>query len=590
VVVGLKTPRTGQIGDVFREYGAIEVHSGDAKDFHLGATRAGQIGPAIADIIQGITMHSGSGSQESTGLAPEAEPIGFSTRGENSDGESGGVGPPGRLGGGSGGREEAVQRFIEGRFPRRVRLGEKCYLEVRISVQVPAGANASQVKQGVLPEGKPANVLLLLQAADFKILSGNRDRTVTVPASGNSDFVMWELQAERASVSDLSVTAYYSGVPLGELALQTTVDVGIETGPSQEQSSAAYFRKTGSGEYTLVLHYEPGTNTYRYDFISAAGAYTPDLHSEPLKRTPEDAIGALISDLNSLARGKSKMDGPATRSWLRGRGSELWTEFIPEKLQNGFWEQRNNIKRIRVLSSGDPIPWELLYPTEPGKAPDENTGFLGEAFSLTRWRFGSPPDPRLNNGPVCFVVPTSAPPQATAEVEKLKGVMGTNSTTVRTLAELSDVLKTGEFGILHFACHNLFDLKGFGSRISMPDGWFDPSTLVNYKGKFSRPFVFMNACRTDGVAASYTRLTGWADKFLDTGAGAFVGSLWEVRDQSAALFAATFYQNLRQNPAPKTLSEAMKAARESIGDVGGDPTWLAYSTYGNADACTGGSS
>lgn len=616
ILVGFQSSRVGQIGHLLRKYGAVEVHVGSAEHFCQVASEAGPMGPALAGIVTGVSRGGGYRLERPAGQWAGARGFGFvDMPGENQDylfleaeesvvlagppneayaspeqegpGGGGGGEPPQPPGGdgGDGDPGRPVERFLEGRFPRRVRFGEKCYLEVRISVQAPARAHASPIKQGVLPDGKTANVLLLLQAPDFQILNGGRDRTIAVPPSGNSQFAMWELQAEQTGVCDLSVTAYHAGVPLGELAFQATVDAGIQTGRSEEQSSNAYFRKTSGGEITLVIHYEEANRLYRYDFISAAGGYTPDLRSEPLKRTPETAIGVLIKALNVVAKGKAKMDGRATREWLQGKGAELWTEFIPEKLQHRFWEERTNIKKIRVLSSGDPVPWELLYPAAPGEAPDENTGFLGEAFTLTRWRFGEPADPRLHNGPVCFVLPNNAPPEAITEVDHLKGIVGGNSTTARNLAELSEVFKSGEFGILHFACHNLFELEQFGPRISMPDGPFEPSTLINYKNKFQRPFVFMNACRTDGVAPSYTRLTGWADKFLDTGAGAFVGSLWEVRDKSAAQFAATFYDKLlNKELLNKTLSEAMKAARESIGNIGGDPTWLAYSTYGDAEA------
>jgi len=91
----------------------------------------------------------------------------------------------------------------------------------------------------------------------------------------------------------------------------------------------------------------------------------------------------------------------------------------------------------------------------------------------------------------------------------------------------------------------------------------------------------MNACRSDGIAANYTWLAGWAKSFLTAGAGAFIGSLWEVRDSSASLFAEEFYRVLVSG-AP--LGDAMKQARTAIQNEPGDPTWLAYTLYGNPAA------
>ena len=66
----------------------------------------------------------------------------------------------------------------------------------------------------------------------------------------------------------------------------------------------------------------------------------------------------------------------------------------------------------------------------------------------------------------------------------------------------------------------------------------------------SAPTVFMNACRSAGLAPTYNRLDGWASKFLEAGAGAFIGSLWAVSDGTAREFAEEFYGGSR--PAPRS--------------------------------------
>jgi CHAT domain-containing protein len=92
----------------------------------------------------------------------------------------------------------------------------------------------------------------------------------------------------------------------------------------------------------------------------------------------------------------------------------------------------------------------------------------------------------------------------------------------------------------------------------------------------------MNACRSGGLALNYTHLTGWACAFVRAGVGAFVGSLWEVRDASARAFAESFYGSLLDH---KSLGEAMKEGRRAVEQRGdGDPTWLAYTLYGDPNA------
>jgi len=89
----------------------------------------------------------------------------------------------------------------------------------------------------------------------------------------------------------------------------------------------------------------------------------------------------------------------------------------------------------------------------------------------------------------------------------------------------------------------------------------------------------MNACTTSGTTELYTELASWADRFLSCGSGAFIGTLWEVRDSSARQFSEVFYSELLQG---QTLGEAMQTARAKLYAISpGDPTPLAYTLYGN---------
>jgi hypothetical protein len=468
----------------------------------------------------------------------------------------------------------SIERFIEGRFPPSVSPWEKCNLEIRIAVESEGGTKSTRVNAGVLPNGQDAEVLLLLHAPDFVIGGDQRARTIIVPAKKSSEFAMWELTPNRTGNLSLSITAYYGSSPLGELKIETNVMTGVATGSSVTTNSVVQFETPDPGQITLVIHFDPDNQVYTCTFVST-GFHSEDIKSGALKRPPDEVINSLIAQLNAMAKGTTKIDPGEMRDWLRGKGLDLWLEFIPEKLQTLFWQQRGNIKRLRILSGGDPVPWELLYPTEPGGSPDPATGFLGESFDLTRWRFGRSPMSRIRSGRTCFVLPPNPPKQAVAEVDMLEGIVGGDSIRVDSLKKLREILQSSEFGILHFACHNSFDKTT--ARINMADGPLEPSTLRNYLNKFDNPFIFMNACRTDGQTQSYTRLGGWASSFLDTGVGAFVGSLWEIRDESAAKFASTLYSQLKT----QSLGEAIAAARKSINTDDGDPTWLAYSVYGS---------
>jgi CHAT domain-containing protein len=100
----------------------------------------------------------------------------------------------------------------------------------------------------------------------------------------------------------------------------------------------------------------------------------------------------------------------------------------------------------------------------------------------------------------------------------------------------------------------------------------------------SAPTVFINACRSAGTSAKYNRLDGWANKFLEAGAAAFIGSLWAVSDGAAREFAEELYGHLQ---AGVPLGKAVMRARHVAANQLDDPTWLAYTVYGDPRATVG---
>lgn len=151
---------------------------------------------------------------------------------------------------------------------------------------------------------------------------------------------------------------------------------------------------------------------------------------------------------------------------------------------------------------------------------------------------------------------------------------------VNDLDTLLTLTEAGGFSLLHFAAHNVSPqtvMDGF--YIPFGPYRFDMNLLSGTQGASyatNNTLVFMNACTSAGAAPMATEMAGWADRFLKRGAAAFVGSLWEVRDESAAKFAETFYGELT---AGKTIGQAMKTGRETINSD--DPTRLAYTLFGN---------
>jgi DNA-directed RNA polymerase specialized sigma24 family protein len=480
---------------------------------------------------------------------------------------------------------EPPQLFLQGRLPARVRLGDTVTLQARIALQ--PGSDRSEPLRNVAVPPEGLHAILVLHAPGFEALEGNQ-RPVIIPYAASSDWVPFPMKAVRPGVHSAEVSAYTSGGSfLGSLDLEVAIDPSVSTGESQEHRQPMR-RRLAEDEVTLRIRFDHEARVYRFQLFDGSPVPPDEVPAERLLQTPVYAVESLVGGLNQIAQGRSQLTAGQTLDWLRNKGIELWQSFIPADLQRQFWNLQGQIKRIMVVSDlkGDPVPWELLYPFRPGV--DDDGGFFAERFFISRWISpADPPAPKLQLARAAFIEPSTGTdlPRAHEEIEAIRRLVGSRGAqageSISDLTSLLDLLKAGDFNLLHFACHNSYQ----AARIVMGGVPFEPVFLREHQGRYAdtSPLVFLNACRSDVQSPSYTVLDGWARAFLNTGAGAFVGTSWVVRDETAGQFAQTFYDSLL-GPRPHCLGEALQEARKAIRDAPGDPTWLAYTLYGDTTA------
>lgn len=214
---------------------------------------------------------------------------------------------------------------------------------------------------------------------------------------------------------------------------------------------------------------------------------------------------------------------------------------------------------------------------------DHDEGFLIEGFPVLRRVRGQGRRAALRLNRPKFVVSSMRPSTAGDEFAAIQQIVGPGE-VIERFEDLMAAIDAGDLGMAHFACHNAFD-PATGSSIDMAGGLFAPDLLNSAAAKRSlarsSPLVFLNACRSLGTAPEYTQMIGWAQKFLAAGAGVFVGTLWAVRSETATSFATAFYSALAEG---EPLGQAVLAARRAASARDSDPTWLAYSAYGDPAA------
>ncbi|MFF5056411.1 CHAT domain-containing protein [Micromonospora sp. NPDC000663] len=467
------------------------------------------------------------------------------------------------------------ERLLVARAPAQVPVGHELSVEVRIVTEgrstPPDAARAPMPRLLVADDGTPVTVTV--HAPPGLHVDGPLQQTVLVEPHDDPAPIRFGFGGRTAGRHRIDVTAWAGGTFLAEVPVEVSVVDGgsFRDGPSRTASMAA--PQARPGEVTMEVRFDGTRCTFQ--LRSDAALFAPVVES--VTNSPNAAVENAIRELQQVAGDGSRDSAAMTRAIIRSAGIQLWSELVPADVRDQFWEVGADMRAFTIATDYDVVPWELLYPL----SAQRDAGFLVERVPVVRRTYGQHRTSTIGLRNPRFVVPTRAPTGAREEVAAIRAILGAGDGEPITRAdELLALINSGSLGATHFACHNTFSSDG--SFIDMDGGRFKPALLAEASIRKvladAGPLVFINACRSAGVAPTYTRMLGWAQQFMSSGAGAFVGTLWAVRSESSVRFATAFYRSLAEGA---TLGAAALAARTDQQDDRLDPTWLAYTVYGD---------
>ena len=289
-------------------------------------------------------------------------------------------------------------------------------------------------------------------------------------------------------------------------------------------------------------------------------------------------------------------------SLVRDVGDFMCRVVMSHQLQNYIYESPCS---ITITTNDLMLPWELMSYRELNE-PDKDK-FLCLERPVARMPMGRyfprRHQTKQQDDTIRFLLIHSDPlnnlPGSLREVEKIYSKLREDwnekveivkiSGAEVTGRKLNEVLRQGNFKVIHFAGHAFFDEK---------EG--ELSSLILHQQEHllaqkihrlleGRPLVFLNACQS-GYAANEPdpqpdgeylqgKAEGLASAFIYGGALGCVGSLWPIFDDPAADFAIHFYNNVLRG---YMIGEAVRLARRKIKEDYNDQiTWAAYVLYGD---------
>lgn len=298
----------------------------------------------------------------------------------------------------------------------------------------------------------------------------------------------------------------------------------------------------------------------------------------------------IVETLNQVnRRGKVPTD-VLTR--LRTIGREFYNDLFPEDIREKLSKSAANHLVVSLDDRLVHIPWELLH---------DDRQFLCQRFSMgrlvqTRQTVKGTGSRRLEMPLKMLILadPAGGLESARAEGTELYALLEKRKAVINAAIKSEDVSRDllrealRYFDLVHFAGHSEYNSADPGqSGWILEDGGFTASDIMDMAPAATLPaFVFSNTCqsaRTGEWAVDdhyQSEIFGMANAFLLAGVRHYLGTFWDVPDESSRQFAMAFYDCLLSR---MSIGDAVRCARSKlIADYGEESIiWAGYVLYGD---------
>ncbi|MEM9556847.1 MAG: CHAT domain-containing protein [Acidobacteriota bacterium] len=235
------------------------------------------------------------------------------------------------------------------------------------------------------------------------------------------------------------------------------------------------------------------------------------------------------------------------------------------------------VDTLQIQSEESWIPWELIK-------PDREAPFLGESFALTRWFQERDEHLVIPVRKLALVVPESSKLQRRDDEQNELESLESSAREVSLLSPrrqpLLFALREEQFDAIHFCGHSSRPTALSRWSLGLDDRhWLAPTDLLRGTRPPGPPkLVYFNSCHSAGTVLTPSGTDGWAERFVDAGFGAFLGSMWAIGDTSALELARAFYRGFLREDLP--IGEAARRTRlEARAQCPGDPSWLSLAVF-----------
>lgn len=419
-------------------------------------------------------------------------------------------------------------------------------------------------------------VAILTTERPFKVI-GPPEVRIPVPRKGDGPECGFMLRADAPGEGEIRVDVHLGVERLGMLRFK--VSAIVRAHPGQTKSETIGIPKVqltpGLVKVQILREGEEG----RLIQLVVGGRFC-DPHPLNINETVLNReLLHITSKLNAMSEGTASGSLSKKRLELYGIGRKLF-KLLPPDFLSEFTLRCAEAESLGIVGETQ-LPWELM-------SDSNEVSFLSERLRISRWFHGHDPVSFIQVRKALFAY-SERMPGARTEVADIGALLypGEEPTCVAESEQLYERIRAGDFDLFHFAGHTTDDTQSSPGSLELSGD--DAFTLdlmeavADGSMRRFRPVIFLNACGSAGTGGGQTLFDRWASAFIKRGAGAFIGSLWNIRSVTANKFGVEVYKSIQTGEAA-TLGRAVDLARQRSVRDPSDPTRLAYALYGEDDA------
>lgn len=430
-----------------------------------------------------------------------------------------------------------------------------------------------------VPKVGPPIIEIFVHGRDFKVDQARR--TLVVPLDRDSDILNFRVTPTNRGIQNLTVEFYQEGMLIGRAILKIIVkkkkEEVNEALSSTSVTVASQFHDSRLDATLRIVRYGE-------DFFFSL--FTPRAKAVVSQNALFGKTNVNISKLRKLEAQMEDAIMDFDHPWealdrLKVLGAQIFG-YIPKQIQKSI---ETIAPKYLMIETGDLlVPWELAY---------DGDDFLSIKYCLGKRVFDETKD--FRPPPFCIgkqildVVFIGASPSGWPEIavnDELELFDTFNKSKRITLNKLvePDARKVQVLSLLnkgdmvHLTCHGKFEQDNpLESALMLSDEALTAAEIDDIDMNW--PLIFANACSTGAISDKIVGIGGIARAFLEAGAIAFLGPLFEIPDDIAVEFAKEFYSNILYNN--ENLGEAILNTRKMLRDKFGGAFWAIFSLYGD---------